>query len=922
MTALAQAFVPLKSPREHLSLDGDWDFRHEADAAWRSARVPGPWQAQFPELALSFGRATYRRRFDLPDAWTEREVALRFQAVCEIARVRVNGREVAYHEGGYLPFEAVIPAELLRPTNEVEVEVILPDGSRGGGVPDFAEIPHGKQSWYGPQGGIWQSVSLEARNPAHIRSIRLDPLWPEGRLDIRATLARPVRGTLSLEVRDGAGALVLAETVDVGGEAFRHALALDRPEPWSPERPTLYTLHATLSVDGVATDTVSETFGFRHIEAKDGFLHLNGRPLYLRGALDQDYYPDGSVTAPSLHLLEDQLRKAKAMGLNCLRVHIKVPDPRYYEVADRLGMLVWTEIPNVETWTPDSAARLRATLEGMLARDRNHPSIIIWTLINEDWGTRLRESAEQRAWLGALYDWLKAEDPLRLVVDNSACFPNVHVKTDIDDYHYYRSVLDRREEWQALTNEFAARPAWSFSREKEAVRTGKEPLIVSEFGVWGLPDPALLRGDDGRDPWWMPIGAVWGEGAAVPQGIEVRFSEVGLDTVFGSLGNFVEAAQWHQFHNLKAEIEVLRAAQPIGGYVVTELTDVHWEGNGLMDMSRNPRVFAEALAHVNTDLVIVPGLAHPAVRSGRTLHLDLTVATGGAELPSGARLAWRLDGEGGEAALPAGGPMSVVRLALALRAPTVSEARTEEILLTVLGPDGATLSQAVQPLSLFPKHDGALRPVNFATDHESLAERLSMLGHREVAASEAEVFVTDLLDAARIEAIHSGARILQVVSHGQRRLRSDEPARDGPMSMAIEDPAGGFRSGPYFSFPGYGLHARHGTLWRGDWLGNFAWLRRDAAFAGIPGGPMLDLAFSCVIPRQVLTGLRSWEFRGRVHAGVVVGWIHKPAAFVIEKRLGRGKVVLSTFRLLEDAADADPVATALWQGLLDVTTAA
>ena len=212
-------------------------------------------------------------------------------------------------------------------------------------------------------------------------------------------------------------------------------------------------------MDGAATDAVHETFGFRSIEARDGFLHLNGQPLYLRAALDQDYYPDGSGTAPSLDLLEDQLRKAKAMGLNCLRLHIKVPDPRYYEVADRLGMLVWTEIPNVETWTPSSAARLRATMEGILERDRNHPCIVIWTLINEDWGTRLRESAEQRAWIVAEYDWLKAEDPLRLVVDNSACFPNVHVKTDIDDYHYYRAVLERQQEWQALTNEFAARPA-------------------------------------------------------------------------------------------------------------------------------------------------------------------------------------------------------------------------------------------------------------------------------------------------------------------------------------------------------------------------------------------------------------------------------------------------------------------------------
>lgn len=109
-------------------------------------------------------------------------------------------------------------------------------------------------------------------------------------------------------------------------------------EAWSPDSPNLYTITTILSADGVEIDSRQESFGFRCFEAKDGFLHLNGKPLYLRAALDQDYYPDGFGAPPSLDLLEDQLRKAKAMGLNCLRCHIKVPDPRYYEVADRLGM--------------------------------------------------------------------------------------------------------------------------------------------------------------------------------------------------------------------------------------------------------------------------------------------------------------------------------------------------------------------------------------------------------------------------------------------------------------------------------------------------------------------------------------------------------------------------------------------------------
>lgn len=904
---------PSAPARATLSLDGPWEFRHESDGAWREARVPLAWQCQFPDLAWSHGTAIYRRRLDVPAEWAGREVALRFGAVSDRAVVRLDGAEIGRHEGGYLPFEVVLPDGAGR---LLEVEAHLPAERAGDG---FAETPHGKQSWYGPQGGIWQSVTLEARHAAHVASLRLDPHWPEGRLDLTATLSRPVEGSLAVEVRDPSGAVVHAEAVPVSGGIVRHALTVPDVAPWSPDAPALYTLHATLSVGGEAVDAARETFGFRRIEARGGCLHLNGQPLYLRGALDQDYYPDGSGTAPSLEMLEDQARKAKAMGLNCLRVHIKVPDPRYHEVADRLGLIVWAEIPNVETFTVASAARLRATMEGILARDRNHPSICVWTLINEDWGTRLREVADQRTWIVGMVDWLRAEDPLRLVVDNSACFPNKHVKADINDYHYYRTLLERRTEWAALTAEFAAGADWTFERTPEAVRTGDEPLIVSEFGVWGLPDPALLR-DDGRDPWWMPFGSSWAEGTALPQGIEARFGELGLGEVWGTFDAFIAAAQDYQWENLKAEIEEMRRYPSIAGYVVTELTDVHWEGNGLMDMARNPRPFAKALAKVNTNVVIAPGARNFAARAGDAVPFDLAVATGGASLPEGARLRWHLGDATGEEALSAAGPMSAAPLPLVLPAPRLDAPARVTATFAVVAPDGTVLAENDQTITVLPPR-APPRPLRFATDDDAWAERLTLLGHKPARVPEADLVVTDALDAPAVEAIHAGARVLQLAGHGQRRLRDDTPARDGPFSLQIEEFGGGLRSGPYFSFPGYRLVNRHHGIWRGDWVGNFSWLRRDGAFAGLPGGPMLDLSFERVVPHHVLTGLRAWEFRGRVHAGVVVGWVHKPGAFVVEKRLGAGKLVLTTFRLDRDAACADPVATALLDGLVSLTMA-
>lgn len=900
--------------RDSVSLNGMWAFRHESQTAWQEARVPGHWQAQFAELEVAFGRATYARDIAVPEAWADREVALCFGAVSDSAVIRLDGVEIGRHEGGYLPFEVTLPAGIAG-RHRVEVETFLPDGHRPAEGADFAEIPHGKQSWYGPQAGIWQSVHLEARARTHIRSLRLDPQWPEGRLVLELDLSTPFRGSLRLEISGPDGLAVHAATLSVDGSRVQHQVQVPGVVEWSPDAPALYSLRAVLSLAGGDVDERQETFGFRKIEARDGLLWLNGQPLFLRGALDQDYYPDGFGAPPSLALLEDQVRKAKAMGLNCLRCHIKVPDPRYYEVADRLGLLIWTEIPNIETFSPDAAVRLRATMEGILARDRNHPSIVVWTLINEDWGTRLREVAEQRAWLSGMVDWLRAEDPLRLVVDNSACFPNWHVKTDINDFHYYRTATDRREEWDALTEEFAAGADWTFGAGDDITRTGKEPLIVSEFGVWGLPQPDLLR-DGGRDPWWMAYGATWADGVALPQGIEARFRELGLAQVFGSFTGFIDQVQWHQWMNLKHEIEVMRRYPAIAGYVITEFTDVHWEGNGLLDMHRNPRVFAAAMPKANADVVISPGLARHAARAGAEVAFDVRVATGGASLPEGCVLKWSFGQTSGVVRLAAAGPMAAVPVPVvgsthADAAPATAQAR-----FAVEAPDGTVLAENDETVSILATRE--VEPRRVATDDPVLEERLTALGHTVTGMADAEVFVTHDLDAARIEEIHAGMRVLQLVHKAPGRLRRDLAPRDGPMSMQIEDHIGGMQSGCYFSFPGYHLVNRHRTIWRGDWVGNFSWLRRDGAFAHLPGGPMFDLSFTGVVPQQVMLGLRPWEFQGRVHAGVVVGWVHKPGAFLIEKRLGRGKLVTTTFRLMGEAFDADPVATAIYDGLIDL----
>ena len=879
--------------RHQISLDGPWDFRHESGVSG-TAQVPGPWQAQFAALRHAMGRATYSRRITLPPLAPDQEAVLRFGAVSDRAVVRLNGVELARHEGGWLPFDCPLPAGT-GPDSLLEVDCHLPDSTE-----DFAEIPHGKQSWYGPIGGIWQSVVLEVRSRAHLRHCA-----------IRTTNAGAVRlsldgqGPAHLTLRDPDGAVAAQSDILLSG-LTEASLMVATPRLWSPDDPALYSLEVALP-----GDLTRHSFGFREFTTRNGRFFLNDQPFHMRAALDQDYYPETICTPPSTAWLEDQFRKARALGLNMLRCHIKIPDPRYYEVADRMGLLIWSEIPNVAQLTEVSSRRLRQTMEGILARDGNHPCIVIWTLINEDWGTRLCEDASHRAWLAQTYDWLKQRDPTRLVVDNSPCQGNFHVKSDINDFHYYRSIPERRAEWDALTAEFAAGAEWTYSPFGDAQRRGDEPLVVSEFGVWGLPDPTQVR-LHGAEPWWMGTGGTWGDGAAYPHGIQDRFDELRLARSFGSFDGFIAQAQAYQFANLKYEIESMRAQAPIQGYVLTEFTDVHWESNGLLDMNRNPRSFHQAFAQVNADVVIVPRVAHYAGWAGEVLPLGLCIASGGVSLPAG-EIEWRMEGQGGVLPAPAAAALSVVDTAgLALTLPGDGGNRMLRVDLTYRA-GGQVMARNHVELALYRRPDARWPSVRAPP---ALHPALLALGVPLADPDSAQVRVVQVLEPSDIRAMQDGARYLLLADGSNGcALRSDPPRREPP-GLTWVDGQSGLPPGREAQLPNMNQVARHGTMWRGDWIAGFSWIRREGAFAALPGGPVIDLSFDRVVPHHVLTGFRTWEFGGPVLAGVVVGWIHKPAALIAERRIGRGWLLASTFRLFGDPPGQDPVATTLLHALL------
>ncbi|GAB4114476.1 MAG: hypothetical protein Fur005_42830 [Roseiflexaceae bacterium] len=911
--------------RPHTSLDGSWFFRTDPEAlltldspgAWRTLDVPGPWQAQAEDLRNYQGVAWYRRDFEIPPSWSTGQgsrVILHFGAVDDQAEVWVDRQLVGSHVGGYLPFAFDITAALsARTTHEIVVRVVDPTDDRGRWEVPFSEIPHGKQSWYGPLSGIWQSVWLEVCPRVHMEALRATPRVADRSVELAIQLNGTPSPQASVDVAILApdGRVVAEAALALHGTEARGSLTLATIELWDLDQPNRYTAIATLR-DGGLIDRMQARFGFRTIETRDGSLWLNGRPLMLRGALDQDYYPGQICTPPSYEFLVHQAALAKRMGLNCLRCHIKIADPRYLEAADQVGILVWAELPNWEHWTPAVGARGVATLQAAIERDWNHPSVVIWSVINESWGID-QSNPEHRAWLRSAFDQIKQCAGDRLVVDNSACFNNFHLKSDLDDYHFYAAMPDERERWSEWVRQFADRPRWSYGAElppivagqerwllgdagygdplPEVERSGSEALIVSEFGNWGLPSLAELRGPAGRDPWWFETGDDWGDGVVYPHGVEQRAARLGLDRIFGSYEGFAKATRRAEFEALQFEIEAIRRHPSISGYVITEFTDVHWECNGLLDMRRNPKMPLDQLAALNADTVLILDREGGALRSGEQRSIEVAVSHWGAKVLDAVEVRVHILNAS------TGAPADALAEFRSLGNPPRIEPRTTTMLGSIaiaavvtsatlleldveLWAQGQRQAATSLRLAIYPTIAANARM--YVAD-PALAARLSALGYQIETSPGDYPTIATTFDATLRERVLGGERVILLAEH----------------PGAITAPLGPLQ-----------LRARAGTPWQGSWASSFSWMA-----GSWPGDGILDDSFVRVMPQLVITGFSQQRFPHSVASGLCVGWIQKPVALTGTQHLGRGQVTVTTFRIAEQLGH-DPVADMILAQLL------
>ncbi|WP_454051103.1 glycoside hydrolase family 2 protein [Cellulomonas sp. Marseille-Q8402] len=550
-----------------LPLNGTWDL--DLPEGTVPVVVPFAWETAASGVARTWlEHATYRRSLTVPAGWDGARVLLCFGAVHHRAVVRVDGVPVAEHVGGSTPFEVDL-TDVLAPgsTGVLEVEVHAPADKRA--------IPHGKQRSiprddydgvsFTPTSGIWQSVWLEARGRTYAAEVAVRGESLTG-FDVTVQVAgsAPAGASVTVAVDGGATVRLVA---DADGVA-RGRVELADPRLWSPADPHLYVLAVTTAGD----DVVRVTSGLRRVETRGEQLLLNGERLYVTGVLDQGYWPTTGPTAPDEAALLADLELARDLGYTLVRKHIKLEDPRWLHAADRMGMLVWAEPPAPSRFSEAAAAAFEAQLAPMVARDGNHPSIVIWGLYNEEWGldwdipgSRSRAAAAARA-----YDLLRALDDTRPVVENSGWS---HVRTDLVDWHYYD------EDPAAWAANLAALAAGT--REDWPVRLG--PDFVVDKSLYGS--------------------------AAFPRaGVPVLNSEYGAG--FTSLER-----GWH----LRWQTQELRRHDRFAGYVYTELTDVEHEMAGLRDADRRAKDLG--------------GVDPRDVNAETTLVLDLVPAHAGADIP-------------------------------------------------------------------------------------------------------------------------------------------------------------------------------------------------------------------------------------------------------------------------------------------------
>ena len=548
-----------------INLNGTWQFSFDEPVFDRQITVPFAFQSKLSGIGVTERHdiVWYRRTFIIPDEWSEKRILLHFGAVDYKCRVRINDEFIGGHTGGNVGFTFDITDAVHTGENTVTVwaEDVLSDMT----------TPRGKQYWkdaesifYTPTTGIWQTVWLEAVPKARICDVDITPDLDRREVAFDYTLSE---NNTEFEVEISfKGTQIALERVKAIRSSGRMTVGLDKELlgrdnfitvcAWSPKHPNLFDVTFRLLKDGKITDTVQSYFGLRKISIENGVILLNNRPFYQKLLLDQGYWKDSLLTAPTDEAFISDIEYCKKMGFNGVRKHQKVEDPRFLYHADRLGLVVWSEMANSFEYTTDYARRFTAEWMETIRQNYNHPCIIAWTPLNESWGVEnICSDPRQAHHASALVELTKSLDSTRLVMSNDGWEQTIPDVLGIHDYEPKKAVLSKRYATKESTLQF---------------RSAGRALFATGYSYAGQP---IMNTECG--------------------GI---FFNVDDTTGWG----YTNAENLNHFYKLYHGVVSSFLESPVlQGFCYTELTDVMQEQNGLLTYEHQPKFDCEVIRAIN-----------------------------------------------------------------------------------------------------------------------------------------------------------------------------------------------------------------------------------------------------------------------------------------------------------------------------------
>ena len=614
--ALARSAYPRPDFRrnEWLSLNGAWQFAFgDGGAFTHEIIVPFAYQSPLSGITPPGGAAQpgampppdsadsgerhsvvwYRREVELPRSFSGKRVFLCFGAVDYEARVYIDGMLVCAHTGGYTPFSVEVKKQRFTLTVRAEDK-------------DDPAQPRGKQywkdptdrCWYTPCTGIWQSVWLECVGGAKIDDAAIIPDIDGCRADVEIELEDYKPG-MSVEIDVSfEGRNIASVSANAPDKRFVTTINLAEPDYiddlhlWWPHNPKLYDVSIKLLSDGIISDEVFTYFGMRKVSVEDGRFMLNNRPYYLKMILDQGYWRAGGMTAPSDDAYAEDIRLVKSFGFNGIRKHQKIEDPRFYYEADRLGIIVWGELPSAYRFGMFEISALSRDFQEFIRRDRSHPSVAAWVPLNESWGVRrIRDNAAQQSFARALYHLGKACDPTRPIISNDGW---EQVETDIVTIHDYAFNGDRfAEKYTRLSQDLYPMSRRLFARGAEtpagAANCGTNPRAAASCVSASCGAEAPRCDSDAPRP-----AAMMTEYGGIALREQTRDGRWGYNMYADDMDELIK-----RFEDLTRAIAAIPS---FCGFCYTQLTDVYQEVNGLLDFDHKPKLPPERVAEILSSL--------------------------------------------------------------------------------------------------------------------------------------------------------------------------------------------------------------------------------------------------------------------------------------------------------------------------------